>query len=96
MIAMVEITAYIKSKYGIHVRPAAAISSAAKIYTDTWIVLIDPDKPKEEINGKIPLNIINLNRRCGDPIVIRTYGGDERAAADAVARVIREFEVKEE
>ena len=95
MIAMVEVTAYIKSKYGIHVRPAAAISNAAKVYTDTWIVLIDPDKPQEEINGKVLLNVINLNRKCGDPIVIRAYGGNEQAAADAVATVVREFEIVE-
>jgi len=92
---MVEITAYLKSKYGIHVRPSAAISSAAKEFKDTRIVLINPDKPKEEIDGKFILDIINLNRKCGDPIIVKAYGGDEQTAADAVASVIREFEIVE-
>lgn len=90
---MVEITAYIKSKYGIHVRPAAAISNVAKEFKDTKIVLIDPDRPNEDIDGKILLSIITMNRKCGDPIVIRTYDKNEQAAADAVAKVINEFEI---
>jgi phosphotransferase system HPr (HPr) family protein len=90
---MVQITAYIKSKYGIHVRPAAAISNVAKEFRDTKIVLIDPDRPNEDIDGKILLSIITMNRKCGDPIVIRTYDKNEQAAADAVAKVINEFEI---
>ena len=93
MIIMVETTACIKSKYGIHVRPAAAISNVAKEFRDTKIVLIDPDRPNEEIDGKILLSIIAMNRKCGDPIIIRTYYKDEQAAADAVSKVINEFEI---
>ena len=90
---MVEITAYIKSKYGIHVRPAAAISNVAKEFRETRIILVDPEKPNEEIDGKVLLNIINLNKKCGDPVVVRTYDKNEQAAADAVAKVINEFEI---
>jgi len=95
MIIMVEITAYIKSKYGIHVRPAAAINNVAKEFRDTKIVLVSPDKPEEEIDGKVLLGIITINRKCGDSIIVRTYGKGEQAAADAVAKVINEFEVTE-
>ena len=93
---MYETVAQVKSKYGIHARPSAAIIGEAKKFVNTDIVLVNPDKKDEKIDAKSILSVMGLNRACGDSVVVRAYGGDERAAAEAVAKVIREYEIGEE
>lgn len=92
---MVEIVAHVKSKYGIHARPAAAISNEARRFYDTKIILINPDKRDTELNAKDLLAVLSINRKCGDPIIIRAYGKDEQIAVDSIAKVIEEFEVSD-
>jgi phosphocarrier protein HPr len=93
---MYEITSKVKSKYGIHARPSAAITNEAKKFSGTDIVLINPDKKDEKIDARSIMSVMCLNRACGDLVIVRAYGGDERAAAEAVAKVIQEYEINED
>jgi phosphocarrier protein len=95
VITVVEKIARIKSKYGIHARPAAAICSTAKKYPDAKILIVDPRKEKEEIDAKSILTLMTLNKKCGDELIVKAYGIDEDKAADDVANTINEFEIRE-
>jgi phosphotransferase system HPr (HPr) family protein len=90
---MVEIVARIFGRYGIHARPAGAIRNAAVIFSETEIVLIDPNDRTCVKNAKCILELLTFNKKCGDTLIVRARGKDEEAAAEAVATVIREFEV---
>jgi phosphotransferase system HPr (HPr) family protein len=92
---MFEVIAYVKSKYGIHARPSAAICSEAKKFNDTKIVLLNPDNKKQEIDAKELLSVLGINRKCGDPIIIRAHGKNEQVAAEAIAQVVHEYEIIE-
>jgi phosphocarrier protein len=92
---MFEATATVYSRYGIHARPAAAICSVAKAFSDTKICLIDLGDDKQEINAKSILEILTMNKKCGDILIVRSYGKDEQRATEEIARVIREFEVQD-
>jgi phosphocarrier protein len=90
---MVEKRANIRGRYGIHARPAGAIANCAKMFSETKIVLLDPLNEKNEIDAKSVLEILCLNKACGDELIVRAYGVDEESAAECVSRVIREYEV---
>jgi phosphocarrier protein len=92
---MIERHASIRGRYGIHARPAGAISTVAKKFPETRIVLLDPEHIEHEINAKSVLDILSLNKKCGDELIVRAYGKDEENAAEEVARVIREYEVND-
>lgn len=91
---MTEIESILKSKYGIHARPAKAIYSSAVEFSSAEIYLVDPDTGTEYCAKNI-LNIMSLAKNCGDPIIIRATGAEEERAAFSVAKVISEFEIEE-
>lgn len=89
---MVEVTAMLKSRYGIHARPAREIYLSSKLFKDTQVYLIDPDTG-DIFNTNNILNILQLIKICGDPIIIRTIGGEESKAAEYIASVISEYDI---
>ena len=89
---MVQREAYVKSRYGIHARPAFAIHSEASKYQDTEIRLIDPED-NSEVDAKSILSILGMGMKCGEKLIVIAKGNQEEEAAESVAKTIREFEV---
>ncbi len=74
----------IKNKLGLHARAAAKlVHIAAKFRSDIKI-----RKGDEEVDGKSILGILLLAAGRGTVITVKTAGDDERAALDAVEKLI--------
>jgi phosphocarrier protein len=81
---MVERTATIVNKVGLHARPAAQIVKLASGFKSD-ITLIRDDL---EVNGKSIMGVMMLAAECGAQLVIRADGPDETQALDALAQLI--------
>jgi phosphotransferase system HPr (HPr) family protein len=90
---MIKKEARVKSRYGIHARPAYAIYSEASKYLNTGIYLIDPEG-NTEVDAKSILSILSMGMKCGEKLIVVTRGSQENEAAESVAKVINEFEIE--
>jgi phosphotransferase system HPr (HPr) family protein len=91
---MFEKKAIIKSKYGIHARPSAAICLIAKKYPNTRIKLIDPDDGSAYDTLSI-LEILTINKMKGDVVIVQSYGINEHKATEEIVHLLETFEVED-
>lgn len=91
---MIEREAIIKSKYGIHARPSAVIFEKSKEYPDTYVYIINPDT-NEKHNTKSILDIMSINKKGGEKVLVRTFGKDEERASEEIVNIIETFEVND-
>ena len=70
----------INSKNGMHARPAGALVNAAKEFSSDIMVT----KGDRDADAKRLFSVMSLGARCGDEL----SGGDEEAAAKAVANAL--------
>jgi phosphocarrier protein HPr len=76
----------IRNKLGLHARAAAKlVHTAARFKSDIKI-----RKGGEEVDGKSILGILLLAAGRGTSIMVRADGADERAALEAVEKLIEE------
>lgn len=81
---MIERTIEIKNKLGLHARAAAKfVHTAARFKSDLKV-----RKGDEEVDGKSILGILLLAAGRGSTIVVKADGPDERAALDAIEKLI--------
>lgn len=81
---MIERSVEIKNKLGLHARAAAKlVHTAARFKADIKI-----RKGDEEVDGKSILGILLLAAGRGSSILLKAEGEDERAALDAVEKLI--------
>jgi len=81
---LIERTIEIKNKLGLHARAAAKfVHTAARFKSDLKV-----RKGDEEVDGKSILGILLLAAGRGSTIVVKADGPDERAALDAIEKLI--------
>jgi phosphocarrier protein HPr len=81
---VIERSVEIKNKLGLHARAAAKlVHTAARFKADIKI-----RKGDEEVDGKSILGILLLAAGRGSSILLKAEGEDERAALDAVEKLI--------
>ncbi|MEO8194569.1 MAG: HPr family phosphocarrier protein [Gemmatimonadales bacterium] len=83
---MIERSAKIVNKLGIHARPAAEIVKTASRFKSNITIVRDD----LEVNGKSIMGVMMLAAECGSYILLRAEGEDEVAAIDALEAVIAE------
>nr|RMH70023.1 MAG: HPr family phosphocarrier protein [Gemmatimonadota bacterium] len=81
---MVELTAIIQNRMGMHMRPADQIVRTASKY-DSTIKLI---KDGVGVNAKSILGVLMLEAGKGSEITIQADGVDEQDAVDAIKELI--------
>lgn len=94
---MVKKEARVKSQYGIHARPSAAIAIAAlREFTKTSISIYDPST-KKTCDAKSILELMMMAMPCGAEVVVSASGEskeEEAKAVDAIVLIIESFEVE--
>ena len=81
---MVERSAQIVNKNGLHARPAAeVVKAASKFKSEITIVRDDL-----EVNGKSIMGVMMLAAEFGATLTIRANGPDAQQAVDAIAELI--------
>jgi phosphocarrier protein len=91
---MFKLVAYVKSQYGIHARPSAAIARAAKEKFPQTEITIKNIKTKEEAKADRILELMSMGLPCGAEVLISSSGEEEEMAAKAIAVIIETFEVE--
>jgi len=74
----------IKSKLGLHARPAALFVQAANKF-DSHIIV---EKDNERVNGKSIMGILTLGAECGSSVIIEAEGQDAQAAILELERLV--------
>ena len=70
----------IKSKVGLHARPAALfVQTAGKFFSDIYVKMSD-----KKVNAKSIMGIMALGASNGDEITIITQGEDEKEAMNTL------------
>jgi len=85
---MVEHTAVVKSKSGLHARPAALLMKEAKKYVSDITVA----KTGKSCSAKSIVSILSLGITCGETITITCSGPDEEDALSAILGVLEHAE----
>lgn len=85
---MVEKTAKVGPKEGLHARPAARFVQAAKRFSADITV----SKGDRTANAKSPMKLPTLGARKGDEVTIRAEGDDAEEAVDALIELISQEE----
>ena len=81
---MVERTAVVRNRLGIHARPAAMLVKTASVFK-CEIALA---KGGLEVNGKSIMGVMMLAAEQGSTVLVRTEGESEALAADRLVDVI--------
>lgn len=68
---------------GLHVRPACMVASAVRQYHSNVLV----HGSSKTADGKDVLELLSLEARCGDRIVVEVSGEDEEEALEALKQV---------
>jgi phosphotransferase system HPr (HPr) family protein len=74
----------IKSKQGLHARPAALFVQAANKF-DSHIIV---EKGNDRVNGKSIMGILTLGAECGSSIIIEAEGQDAQTAILDLERLV--------
>lgn len=82
---MLESTITIRSRAGLHARPAAELVRVASSFASDVILMHDG----MAINAKNPLAVLSANVRPGAEVTVRTEGSDEEEAMAAVMACLR-------
>lgn len=83
---MIERTVTIRSKSGLHARPAAVLVQKAKGFR-SQITLSKNDKTA---NAKSILSVLTLGAEQGDQVVLKINGDDAKIAIDELASLLEE------
>lgn len=75
-----QFTYTIKRQPGIHARPASLLAMLIKEYKDTTITVAKGEKLS---NGEL-LNLMSLDTRLGDEVIVTADGFAEEAAIEAL------------
>lgn len=81
----------LKSKIGLHARPAALFVKKARNY-DSEIII---KKGFQEANGKSIISIMALGAMKGDELIILTKGSDEDKAITELSALLESMEDEE-
>lgn len=81
----------LKSKIGLHARPAALFVKKARNY-DSEIII---KKGFQEANGKSIISIMALGAMKGDELIILTKGSDEDKAIMELSALLESMEEEE-
>jgi phosphocarrier protein len=80
---MIDRTATIRNRAGLHTRPAAAIvKMAAKYKSEFWI-----EKDGMQINGKSIIGVMTLAAEQGSTLLLQFDGPDEAEAVEAMMQL---------
>lgn len=90
---MVRREAKVKSRYGIHARPSAAIAKVAIEFPDTEILIIDTED-KQIANARSILDIMMLALFQDEVVIVSASGKDEELAVATIVGIIETFEVE--
>lgn len=74
-------TVQVENPLGIHIRPAVALSNAAKQFRSRASLL----KDRQRADVRSVLEMLSLGVKCGDQVVLEAIGEDAQAAVDALA-----------
>jgi len=81
---MVEETATIVNKSGLHARPASAlVRVASRFVSDIWLASDD-----QEVNAKSIMGVMILGAAEGTRITVRAEGDDEEEAVQSLVDLI--------
>ncbi len=76
----------IKSKLGLHARPAALLVQTANRFKCE----VEVQKGREKVNGKSIMGIMTLAAGAGSSITVRTSGEDAFEAMEEIGRLIKD------
>ena len=85
---MYEKTTTVLNKTGIHARPAAVFSSAAKKFQSNITVTNLSAEPVKSGNAKSIIQLMTMNLTKGTQISLKAEGEDEQAAVDALIALV--------
>lgn len=85
---MYEKTTTVLNKTGIHARPAAVFSSAAKKFQSNITVTNLSVEPPKTGNAKSIIQLMTMNLTKDTRISLQAEGEDEQAAVDALIELI--------
>lgn len=77
----------IKSKLGIHARPASLIVAEAKNYNCEIFIIKDGN----EYNAKSIINIMSMEAKFGDQLELKTVGEDADEALEKMTAFMQEL-----
>ncbi|HET7039521.1 MAG TPA: HPr family phosphocarrier protein [Gemmatimonadales bacterium] len=80
-----EISVKVVNSLGLHARPAAEFVKLASRFEAE----IQVEKDGMQVNGKSIMGVMTLAAECGSTLLIRAEGDDAKAAADALAALVR-------
>jgi phosphocarrier protein len=80
-----EIAVKVVNSLGVHARPAAEFVKLASRFEAE----IQVEKDGMQVNGKSIMGVMTLAAECGSTLLIRAEGDDAKAAADALAALVR-------
>lgn len=84
MTGMIQKTAKIVNKMGLHARPAAMlVSTAGKFESEIHFI-----KDGLRVNGKSIMGVMMLAAEMGSELVVEANGSDENEAVEALTKVI--------
>jgi phosphotransferase system HPr (HPr) family protein len=90
---MIKKDACVKSRYGIHARPSAAIATAAiNEFPNTSITIID-NESNQQADAQSILSLLTMSLPCGKIVTVCASGKDEEKALEAIVAIIENFEV---
>jgi|WetSurMetagenome_2_1015567.scaffolds.fasta_scaffold790838_2 phosphotransferase system HPr (HPr) family protein len=90
---MIKKDARVKSQYGIHARPSAAIAIAAtREFSKTKISIYDPCT-KQTGDARSIIDLMMMAMPCGTKVIVSASGEDEEQAANTIVSIIESFEV---
>ena len=82
---MLELSCLVNNKIGVHLRAAGEFVKVASKF-DSEIIVVNGSR---EANGKSILGLASLAIPSGTSITIRVDGKDEKAAAEALAALVK-------
>jgi phosphotransferase system HPr (HPr) family protein len=86
--------ARIKSKYGIHARPSAAIATVAiNEFPNTSITIID-NEDNQQADAQSILSLLTMSLSCGKIVTVCASGKDEKKAVEKIVSIIETFEIE--
>ena len=81
---VVERSARIVNRMGLHARPAAElVKLSARFKAEIWF-----EKDGREVNGKSIMGVLMLAAEHGSTLLIRAEGNDAAAAVDAIVALV--------
>ncbi|MDJ0318312.1 HPr family phosphocarrier protein [Arthrobacter antibioticus] len=85
---MIERTATVATRVGLHARPAAIFSEAAAEF-DLDITIARAGEPAEDaMDAASMLSLMSLGIECGEVVILRTEGAGAEKALETLVRIL--------